>query len=86
MHAAEGILTSRGGMTSHAAVVARGWGKPCIVAATCYVWMILRARARSCTHGPAIRSRRFAKVSVFILCTVSDHDPYDPVRVLNAVS
>ncbi len=31
MHAAEGILTSRGGMTSHAAVVARGWGKPCIV-------------------------------------------------------
>jgi pyruvate,orthophosphate dikinase len=29
MHAAEGILTSRGGMTSHAAVVARGWGKPC---------------------------------------------------------
>ncbi len=30
MHAAEGIITSRGGMTSHAAVVARGWGKPCI--------------------------------------------------------
>eukprot|EP01023_Acetabularia_acetabulum_P001306 TRINITY_DN1048_c0_g1_i4.p1 TRINITY_DN1048_c0_g1~~TRINITY_DN1048_c0_g1_i4.p1 ORF type:complete len:916 (-),score=255.19 TRINITY_DN1048_c0_g1_i4:1067-3814(-) len=30
MHAAEGILTSRGGMTSHAAVVARGWGKPCV--------------------------------------------------------
>ncbi len=31
MHAAEGILTSRGGMTSHAAVVARGMGKCCIV-------------------------------------------------------
>ena len=30
MDAAEGILTSRGGMTSHAAVVARGWGKPCV--------------------------------------------------------
>ena len=30
MHAAKGILTSRGGMTSHAAVVARGMGKPCI--------------------------------------------------------
>jgi len=30
MHAAQGILTSRGGMTSHAAVVARGWGKPCV--------------------------------------------------------
>ena len=30
MSAAEGILTTRGGMTSHAAVVARGWGKPCV--------------------------------------------------------
>ncbi len=33
MHASQGILTSRGGMTSHAAVVARGLGKPCIVGA-----------------------------------------------------
>jgi pyruvate,orthophosphate dikinase len=33
MHVAAGILTSRGGMTSHAAVVARGLGKPCIVGA-----------------------------------------------------
>ncbi len=31
MRAAQGILTSRGGLTSHAAVVARGWGKPCVV-------------------------------------------------------
>jgi len=30
MHAARGILTARGGMTSHAAVVARGMGKPCV--------------------------------------------------------
>lgn len=30
MHAAVGILTERGGMTSHAAVVARGWGKCCV--------------------------------------------------------
>jgi pyruvate,orthophosphate dikinase len=30
MHAAEGILTARGGMTSHAAVVARGMGRPCV--------------------------------------------------------
>ncbi|MFC3209040.1 pyruvate, phosphate dikinase [Aquamicrobium soli] len=30
MHASEGILTTRGGMTSHAAVVARGMGKPCV--------------------------------------------------------
>ncbi|MFZ1079526.1 MAG: pyruvate, phosphate dikinase, partial [Methylovirgula sp.] len=33
MHAAEGILTTRGGMTSHAAVVARGMGKPCVTGA-----------------------------------------------------
>ncbi|MBY4609838.1 pyruvate, phosphate dikinase [Rhizobium sp. 9T] len=33
MHAAEGILTTRGGMTSHAAVVARGMGTPCVVGA-----------------------------------------------------
>lgn len=30
MHCAQGVLTQLGGMTSHAAVVARGWGKPCI--------------------------------------------------------
>ena len=30
MWASKGILTSRGGVTSHAAVVARGWGKPCV--------------------------------------------------------
>ena len=33
MWAAQGILTSTGGMTSHAAVVARGWGKPCVAGA-----------------------------------------------------
>src|SRR5262249_18462246 len=31
MHAAQGILTATGGKTSHAAVVARGWGKCCVV-------------------------------------------------------
>ena len=33
MHAARGILTSRGGMTSHAAVVARGMGRACVAGA-----------------------------------------------------
>jgi pyruvate, orthophosphate dikinase len=33
MHAARGILTTRGGMTSHAAVVARGMGRPCVAGA-----------------------------------------------------
>ena len=31
MHVSEAIITAKGGMTSHAALVARGWGKPCIV-------------------------------------------------------
>jgi len=34
MHAAKGVLTARGGMTSHAAVVARGMGRPCVSGAT----------------------------------------------------
>jgi pyruvate,orthophosphate dikinase len=34
MHKAQAILTSKGGMTSHAALVARGWGKSCIVGCT----------------------------------------------------
>ena len=34
MHAAEAILTAKGGMTSHAALVARGWGKCCVVGCT----------------------------------------------------
>ena len=33
MQAAEGILTARGGLVSHAAVVARGWGMPAVVGA-----------------------------------------------------
>jgi pyruvate,orthophosphate dikinase len=33
MHAAAGVITTRGGMTSHAAVVARGMGRPCVVGA-----------------------------------------------------
>ena len=34
MHAAQGVLTARGGMTSHAAVVARGMGRPCVSGAS----------------------------------------------------
>ena len=34
MYSSQGILTARGGMTSHAAVVARGWGRPCICGCT----------------------------------------------------
>lgn len=48
MDAAEGILTSRGGMTSHAAVVARGWGKPCV--AGCGD-IVINYKTKSFTNG-----------------------------------
>lgn len=49
MHAARGILTSRGGMTSHAAVVARGMGRPCVSGAGA-LSIDMRARVMRC--GP----------------------------------
>ena len=48
MHAAKGIVTSRGGMTSHAAVVARGMGRPCVVGA---LDIRVDRRARTLTAG-----------------------------------
>jgi pyruvate,orthophosphate dikinase len=48
MHAAQGILTSRGGMTSHAAVVARGMGKPCVAGASD---VVIDHKARTMTIG-----------------------------------
>ena len=46
MHAAVGILTSTGGMTSHAAVVARGWGKCCVAGAG---EVVIDAKAQKCS-------------------------------------
>lgn len=48
MSSAEGILTSRGGMTSHAAVVARGWGKPCVAGCSD---IIINYQHKSFTNG-----------------------------------
>lgn len=48
MDAAQGILTSRGGMTSHAAVVARGWGKPCVAGCSD---IIINYRNKTFTNG-----------------------------------
>ena len=52
MRSADGILTARGGMTSHAALVARGWGKCCIVG--CDAVKIDMA-ARTVTEQPCLR-------------------------------
>eukprot|EP00826_Nyctotherus_ovalis_P045005 TRINITY_DN491_c0_g1_i1.p1 TRINITY_DN491_c0_g1~~TRINITY_DN491_c0_g1_i1.p1 ORF type:complete len:902 (-),score=336.11 TRINITY_DN491_c0_g1_i1:121-2826(-) len=49
MHAAAGILTSTGGMTSHAAVVARGMGKCCV--AGCSAVYVVNDKAESCEIG-----------------------------------
>ena len=58
MHAAEGILTTRGGMTSHAAVVARGMGKPCVSGAGAirvdYKAQTLTAGGTTLKHGDVI--------------------------------
>jgi pyruvate,orthophosphate dikinase len=58
MHAAEGILTTRGGMTSHAAVVARGMGKPCVSGAGSvrvdYAAQVLHAMGRKFAKGDII--------------------------------
>ena len=48
MHAAKGILTARGGMTSHAAVVARGMGRPCVSGAGA---LVIDAKARTLRIG-----------------------------------
>ena len=50
MHAAKGIVTARGGMTSHAAVVARGMGKPCVCAAADLVIDARRERLSAGKH------------------------------------
>ncbi len=52
MHVAAGILTTRGGLTSHAAVVARGMGRPCIVGAGSLQVNYQRGEMRSEGHEP----------------------------------
>src|SRR4029453_11828383 len=58
MHAAKGILTARGGMTSHAAVVARGMGRPCVSGAGAlsidYRNRLMRVAGREVREGEII--------------------------------
>ncbi len=58
MHAAQGILTARGGMTSHAAVVARGMGRPCVSGAggvaIDYKARLMRVAGRDVKEGELI--------------------------------
>jgi len=58
MHAAKGVVTARGGMTSHAAVVARGMGRPCVCGASELVIDAaakeMRARGRTFKAGDVV--------------------------------
>jgi pyruvate, orthophosphate dikinase len=60
LHAAEGVLTTRGGMTSHAAVIARGMGKPCVTGAS-----TLRIDAKEGTlTAPGLVLRRYDVITL----------------------
>ena len=52
MHSAQGVLTTRGGLTSHAAVVARGMGRPCVVGAGSLRVDYSRGELRAEGHEP----------------------------------
>ena len=60
IHAAQGILTSRGGMTSHAAVVARHMGKPCVCG--CEALKIDYAKAEVTVNGLTIKEGDFLSI------------------------
>jgi pyruvate,orthophosphate dikinase len=60
MHAAEGILTARGGMTSHAAVVARGMGKCCV--AGCGMLRVDYAREEMLVDGHQVHAGDFITI------------------------
>ncbi len=72
MHAARGILTTRGGMTSHAAVVARGMGRPCVSGAggvaVDYGTQTLSAGGRTVRAGEVDHHRRRDRRNFCRLC------------------
>jgi len=61
MHLAKGILTSTGGKASHAAVVARGWGKPCVVG--CEAMKIDEAKGTITIAGIAAKAGDFLTIN-----------------------
>src|SRR5262245_17383156 len=61
MHTAKGILTSTGGKASHAAVVARGWGKPCVVG--CEAVKINEAAQTITIAGKTVKAGEFVTIN-----------------------
>ena len=62
MDVAKGILTSTGGKASHAAVVARGWGKPCVVGCEA-VKIDEAAQTRSPSPGTTVKVGDFVTIN-----------------------
>ncbi|MGE3821201.1 MAG: pyruvate, phosphate dikinase, partial [Isosphaeraceae bacterium] len=60
MHLARGILTATGGKASHAAVVARGWGKPCVVG--CDAVVIDEPKGRITINGKVVKAGEFLTI------------------------
>ena len=60
MHVAKGILTATGGKASHAAVVARGWGKPCVVG--CSALRIDEAAGTITISGQTVKAGEFVTI------------------------
>src|SRR5262249_1237575 len=61
MHLAKGILTSTGGKASHAAVVARGWGKPCVVG--CEAVKIDEKNQKITIAGKVVKAGEFVTIN-----------------------
>jgi len=61
MHLAKGILTSTGGKASHAAVVARGWGKPCVVG--CEAIKIDEVNQQITIAGQVVKAGEFVTIN-----------------------
>ncbi|MBI1832831.1 MAG: pyruvate, phosphate dikinase, partial [Planctomycetes bacterium] len=61
MHLAKGILTSTGGKASHAAVVARGWGKPCVVG--CEAVKVHEAAGWVTVNGQTVKAGEYLTIN-----------------------
>ena len=61
MHLAHGILTATGGKASHAAVVARGWGKPCVVG--CEALQVDEKAGRISINGKTVKAGEYLTIN-----------------------
>ncbi len=78
MHAAEAILTAKGGMTSHAALVARGWGKCCIVG--CSALEINAAKKQMSVNGTTIKEGDWISLNGSVGKVYKDQVPVLPAQ------